>query len=1254
MSNYLLSQIEDRLIRMDPSSFQEMCDQMLPEIYPGCSYMERTGSQPGKRKTKIGTPDSFFLLRNGKYLVVEHTTTEPKNLLAKLQGDLQKAVGTFASGAVERVVLSFNSRLTNPEHSGLLQQYAADQGVELDIIGLDKWVWWIYNRFRFVGMQYLGLSIGSGQVISMSKFVSDYAGNGFQPGLHHVFQARQKEIVELQEIFKTSTLVFVTGKTGIGKSRLCIEAIKQFLTTNADWKCLCITQTATHQAIVEDLKTMLDPDANYLLFIDDANRQQLHLQEALEVMYQAQQGKICIVCTVRDYAVKSLLHEYKDFGPVVLKISPLSVEEIRGILKGPDYNIKNKIYQNRILKIAQENIRTAIMLADLAISKQDIEALDNVMQVYEALFDRIVRDCEVLKNPTTMKVLGVLAFFYAIDITSNDNFQKLLNVFSIQETDFSRCAFELEELELLDISDDRTIFKFSDQSLATYIFFKTFIKESLLPFEDLIKTYVIPFKNKVKGHVISCIDIFGHENVRNKILPVLRKVWLDWRHESDKIALLEVFWFYMQDDCLSWAKDQIDNLPIAEGSPRFSFDNTAIHRRQYQVLDMLAPLLFVENMAATVTQLGFEYVEKKPESFSFWINCLRNKVAVSWEDEHLEFQRQQIIFKNLVKGVDKKRAVYRAAWNNLAGDFLKTSHRTSQSGIEKHTISITTYTLSNDTVVQRYRSNIWAFIEQDFEMSPEDVLNILEHYPSFDHTRGKKVLEIDLPFILKILKEKLNPGVFKHCFVVDGLVYRLRTYGIKNTELSDLHKRFKSEQLNLFHILDRNRFRKREVSDSARFSFEEYEQRKKEEITGLLQFHNLEEFEHFYASYLDVWSVVNKDRGHHIDISFDQILEINFKRDYALGFLMLDTVLKEGNTSEFILRNLINTITTMDTTVINSFYDLLIKKSFKMKTYWLDEFFVRIPEKQITEMYYLAMLENIRNTGPIMLDVAYLEKYKAWNLNIVRDVLQILVEKYGSNSIKFYLKYNFFTNHLHHFSREDFSLLRKIYFIQMQIGDGFDHDKEDWLILAKVDPEFVFAYFTHDKLKSISRFADNHSGLGAIWALTTAEGILEKVILATSVFDEFPIRPYKHPANELFSRIPVSSKDRAFVFLKAMIGKYAERLPVVQTLFNIVRCSFSKEDYRVLFLDFMQYNKRLGFFEKILWGNSASGHLLSSGNTIFSDRDISAWEQVKEFLNQIDDSISVIGHKRFVQEQIDWSNLRAVDERRSMFMQVDF
>lgn len=71
-----LQLIEKKLLAIDGASFQNLCDNYLSLREDECSSLNRSGSQLGKQKTIIGTPDTFLRLLENKLAYIEYYSSK--------------------------------------------------------------------------------------------------------------------------------------------------------------------------------------------------------------------------------------------------------------------------------------------------------------------------------------------------------------------------------------------------------------------------------------------------------------------------------------------------------------------------------------------------------------------------------------------------------------------------------------------------------------------------------------------------------------------------------------------------------------------------------------------------------------------------------------------------------------------------------------------------------------------------------------------------------------------------------------------------------------------------------------------------------------------------------------------------------------------------------------------------------------------------------------------------------------------------
>ena len=86
-----LQEVENAIRVMNQAAFQELGDLFMISRDSDYNAFVCTGSQFGKQKTTKGTPDTFILTQDNKYIMVEYSTDETKRE-KKLLDDYEKCL----------------------------------------------------------------------------------------------------------------------------------------------------------------------------------------------------------------------------------------------------------------------------------------------------------------------------------------------------------------------------------------------------------------------------------------------------------------------------------------------------------------------------------------------------------------------------------------------------------------------------------------------------------------------------------------------------------------------------------------------------------------------------------------------------------------------------------------------------------------------------------------------------------------------------------------------------------------------------------------------------------------------------------------------------------------------------------------------------------------------------------------------------------------------------------------------------------
>jgi len=163
---------------------------------------------------------------------------------------------------------------------------------------------------------------------------------------------------------ESNNLFVVSGRAGIGKSKLVIECCERFKQNHPEYEVLCILNRGPD--LFEDLRVYFSEPGDFLIFVDDANRVS-RFEYVLQLLCnQREDQAIKVIATVRDYALNKVLEATQSYDVSThLELQAFEDKEIKQLID-EEYGIRNHLYLDRIADIAKGNPRLAIMAAEVA------------------------------------------------------------------------------------------------------------------------------------------------------------------------------------------------------------------------------------------------------------------------------------------------------------------------------------------------------------------------------------------------------------------------------------------------------------------------------------------------------------------------------------------------------------------------------------------------------------------------------------------------------------------------------------------------------------------------------------------------------------------------------------------------------------------------------------------------------------------------------------------------------------------------
>lgn len=1233
--------IENALKEINDTIFQELCDSYLKLRNQNYRAFSRTGSVTGKQKTKAGTPDSFFLLSNGNYMYIEVTTnvTNKNKLNDDIEGCFDAKKTKISIDKIEEVVLCFNWNI-DQEEIEKLQATAGkfNPATKVTYLMLDDLAMELHMNHRDLARLYLGVSMDTGQVVSIDQFIQEYnrASQGISTPLNNTFLHREQALEELKEALSQSDFVILHGAAGVGKTKLALEGIASFLSENLSFDAYCVSYK--NVVLLDDLYTYLDKEKDYVLFVDDANRIDAFGQ--ILGFYKTQRkGKLKILMTIRDYALNDFDLLCQEYGPRKVSIEKLTDEQIIDIIKAEPFEVINPAYHRVIERIANGNPRLAIMTALLAKEHQNIYVLQDVSDLFEKYFSTFVKDEGEFASQLNIKCLGLIAFFYTIPYKNRTITTAILENFGIEYSEFIESIDKLENLELLEIQYDHV--KIPEQNLSTFFFYKAFVKDDLLSFDTLLKNYFESTTARFRECVIPANNTFSPSRVMNKLQPSLRLYWGEIKSDEEKaFKFLNTFWFYMGSESLEFIYIIIESMPTDE-TAYFEFD-AVVSDNLYdknQVIELIGLYIQFPDDLKDFIELGFEYVRRSPELLAEWIEKINKTLSFDIDDQNtFRFTRQIVLFDLLIDGLHSNDPLLREAFYSLSMNFLAFKFHQTKSG-RKNSITWYDYPLPDIPVIHEFRKKIWNALDQQYHKNPELSFNVLLSYSKDRNKIIKEILEFDISLLVDIITKHLKKDDFLHCkYVQDQIRWWKRSSVLHSFE--ELKKGFTNPTYETFLKIDWDRLRDKEIYDFK--DYKEYDKLKEADIRNSFVFKDIEEAKEFYEVF--VYLKKSVPIGWNYIRSFEFIIDENLLSDFDIGCFLLEEIIADRNGIEYQPRIVFNRHLKTKKNA-ERIWQMIEKYEFRNKNFWKLDFFSFIDTKLLNKEHVDRLLETISNLEDrAVIYFDWLHKFLSIEPDIFQIILKIVVQK-NEGGKQFQLWMDTFDSQFT-FLGDDIELIKRAYLQQETLHQVFDYEGKGLLNILRRDQGFLLKFVTKLFEVKISTTSTFDSKLHRIWKIDNIEDQL-KAVFDLSVERGCYYGMLEHFCNSFFWNLEDDDKARAKEFLLEYCDQNFEDSDKMDVVVDIARHSM-KELYDELLLRFLTLIQDVRVFSKISWrGNSTSG----SGGVILADIEMADWMNIRSIVERSELGIKLIPIKKYLKDRIEGCKRSGDRERERQFLE---
>ena len=1200
-----LQEVENAIKAMNQAAFQELGDLFMISKNRDYSAFVCTGSQYGKQKTTKGTPDTFILTHDGKYIMVEYSTNVTKKE-KKLIEDFEKCLTEkgIEKSKLNSIILFANYKLDKKETIAI-QKYAEETHMPYQIYDGGRLARELIINHKNLVFSCLGIPVDTGQIMSVDSFVREYdnAAGAIAAPLSNAFLYREQEIRDIKKELEKKDFILLHGAPGVGKTKLAIQAISEYCKDNPEFQVYCISYKGGE--LLTDLTCNIDLNEDNIVFVDDINR--ISSFNSIVGYYSSiRKGKLKIVMTVRDYALdqaKSMCYPHDCFE---LQVNPMSSEQISEIVR-LGFKIENKNYLDKISIISKGNPRIAMMAGKLAIEKQNLQSLNDVSSLFDAYYGNIIDNIQYENKKKLKKCAGIIAFFSPLKYEGNEEFEMILNSFGISQSEFTECIDVLNRHEIVDLPQN-TYAKISEQNLCMYMFYLAFIKEKVLSLETLFKYFYVARYQRFRDCIIPVNNTYGPENIEKAVFPDLLSYYNSVQDPKTRFLLLSDFWPYLMDETLAYISDAVYSLPSCSTS-EFHFEKDESHfvlNTNVDILDLSSKLfIFVGNELRSAIDLAFEYVRRKPSSAPNLVRHINEQFMYRHNDAEFSHYRQSELLNYVIEQIEKGDALCQQIMWYIAKLFL--AFHTDYSGpiTERNTFSLYQYPVPALKSILKIREKIWATVKKNYSFNRFAWL--LKNYTSSSWGRGNKLPQYDIPYTLEIIKKHLNSKSFEDCLCVQKYIGWAKRNGMPQKDYDFYYMKYRCKAYKFYVFLTWDRLRDKDQCDYR--DIDAYHKYKLLELKKNFIYKTKRSYDLFLGKYASLANNKSLEDIHSIKNSLNFIVSLVFESNFNLGCYFLKRII-QYNFQDFLpialFANHLNS-----SIKARKILAVIQSANFNMKSEWIIKYFEFIPITFLTKEDLAILLNAIKGcSSETTIVLSKLKKLKELDPCIIDDILSQI---YSLNEKgKRILLYEHDSELIYH-SCSSREVIQDTYLQQVKFNKYFDYELKGLLLLLQNNPHFLVDY-----VKSVADDKNEpDSNLSQIWNIEGIEPAVEEVLKYLRSDSKYRFYREDKWENAFFLKNNAGVNFyKAKAFLENQYQKALGDEKYVEQIVLIARGVFNDLYYKFIcdYIDFI--NSPKDFFQ-IDWLNLHFGIHVYGENTTFGDIEAARWSCLLSCLENV-------------------------------------
>lgn len=1244
------NQIKNKLLELEGGVFQRLCDDWLHR--QGYSNINSIGMMTTTNRVTKGTPDSLLIQPDGKYIFTEYTVQQT-GLAKKLEDDINKCFDESKTGInieqISEIIICCLGILTTHEINHLTS-LCQKRNVRLSLNGLDSISLSIQNCYPVLSEQYLGLSLDTGQLLSVDDFISRYGKNNFTTPIANKILFHSDTIDKGMNLLNDSQFLLVSGAAGVGKTLFSVNLARAMQENNPTLKVYCLFYKGAD--LIRDITAHFSEPGDYLIFVDDANRLDSRLDYILHYLNDNDDNRTYrIVATVRDYARDSVITQASEFTDVQEQtIQPLTDEQVKDLVVQL-FNIINGNYQQRIQEISGGNARLVMMASRIAVETNQIESIQNVASLYDDYFGQNENIKEVVEDEKLMTAACAISLFRTIDKLNESQMERLQNSFSLSSEAFWGYVEVLHKKELVDLYENEVV-KISDQVLSTYLFYLSVFDKKTLSLAMIVKDFFPELKKNIFDTLNPVISAFDQKKIVSEIESQIKPIYKEISNSGDShrsIRFLNSFWFALPTEALTFANSLISDMPnIDESWENEVFEAAKTEVDEYSLVSLLSSFRthYVPNFEISF-ELLLKYLSKNKESLSVVIKTFTNRYNFQPDDFRYGFYVQAHIIDTLIDRSENGNShLFSRLFMVLAKLFLQVEH-TETRWDSGNTITTITFRLSPNEHLTPIRQKILKNLATLMQLPSYEqlALEVFQELISNLRYNGKEMAEADLPYITDYFIPLLIPDNTSHCLIMQDLCEHLDTLEIAYP--SKWQDEFNNSTIKLSDLLLEDRH-ERLILDMGS---EEYNQYRHQCFVDYFSGITGEQFSQFMNQCVSLHNAISsRGQGPSLTDGIAMCLKAIAENHPEQIKEIVSTYIDYDNTFNVnpsrLMPTLFNALTSAEV------WELINAKTYRRKKMWRSSYFASLPEESINKNQVKSFLQHLNETPsnelPHWLD--FLTKYCTVDNDIYAKVVKLLVEKSKTDKNYATPLHYLFAQDLESFDKwfnifkSDTQLMFDAYLAIYKLERYWDDEGKALDILTQKDTSFINIMV--DCIYENESYPHQHTNMPSfdfLWERKNFVDALEQYSKCVFLKEKNYCGLTSNIFSTLFLKEKRKTKGRELTykqqeFLKHSIINNVNN--VKYTCFIFSAANNMSEDFKGELLKlFFIHNKNLEDFQKV-------ENVLTA--TVWSGSKIPILEREKNLLISLLpslNSIDLLEHKAYVEEQIE-KKIKSIDAEK--------